>query len=127
MDVPIVYRRGNCDVGATSGLALDTTVREVNVYYFTSFITSKLYRSLGPVRVRLSESAKRSFCRAENAVFAKIVRVASEEVTVLLITSKCLPVVYWEAGSSTIIHVRICSLSILSLIARIYTVNHKKT
>jgi len=31
LDVPTAYRRGSCDVGATSGLALDTTARGVNV------------------------------------------------------------------------------------------------
>jgi len=37
------------------------------------------------------EHAKKSFCHAANAVFARIGRVASEEVTLQLIKSKCLP------------------------------------
>jgi len=35
--------------------------------------------------------AKKSFYRAANAVFAKVGRVASEEVTLQLIKAKCLP------------------------------------
>ena len=38
------------------------------------------------------DHAKKSFYRAANAVFGKIGRVASEEVTLQLIKSKCLPV-----------------------------------
>jgi len=38
------------------------------------------------------DHAKQSFYRAANAVFGKIGRVASEEVTLQLIKSKCLPV-----------------------------------
>ena len=41
------------------------------------------------------EHAKKSFYRAANAVFAKIGRVASEEVTRRLIKSKCLPVLVY--------------------------------
>jgi len=42
------------------------------------------------------ERAKKSFYRAENAVFSKIGRVASEEVTLQLIKSKCLPVLVYS-------------------------------
>jgi len=38
------------------------------------------------------EVAKRSFYRAANAIFGKIGRIASEEVTLHIIKSKCLPV-----------------------------------
>jgi len=38
---------------------------------------------------------KKSFYRAANAVFGKIGRVASEEVTLQLIKSKCLPVLLY--------------------------------
>jgi len=37
------------------------------------------------------EHAKKSFYRAANADFAKVGRVASEEVTLQLIKAKCLP------------------------------------
>ena len=40
------------------------------------------------------EHAKKSFYRAANAVFAKVGRVASEEVTLQLIKVKCLPVLW---------------------------------
>jgi len=38
---------------------------------------------------------KKSFYRAANAVFGKIGRVVSEEVTLQLIRSKCLPVLLY--------------------------------
>jgi len=41
------------------------------------------------------EHAKKSFYRAANAVFSKISRVASEEVTLQWIKSKCLPVLLY--------------------------------
>ena len=41
------------------------------------------------------EHAKRSFYRAANAIFAKVGRVASEEVTLHLFKSKCLPVLLY--------------------------------
>ena len=41
------------------------------------------------------EHAKKSFYRAANVVFAKIGRVASEEVTLQLIKVKCLPVLLY--------------------------------
>ena len=42
------------------------------------------------------EHAKKSFYRAANAVFSKIGRIASEEVTLQLIKSKCLPVLLYR-------------------------------
>ena len=49
------------------------------------------------------EHAKKSFYRAANAVFAKVGRVASEEVTLQLIKAKCLPALLYglEACSLT--------------------------
>ena len=41
------------------------------------------------------EYAKKSFYRAANSVFAKVGRVASEEVTLQLIKSKCLPLLLY--------------------------------
>ena len=41
------------------------------------------------------DHAKRSFYRAANAVFGKIGRAASEEVTLQLIKRKCLPVLLY--------------------------------
>jgi len=43
------------------------------------------------------EHAKKSFFRSENAIFVKIGRTASEEVTLELLTSKCIPVLIWNA------------------------------
>jgi hypothetical protein len=41
------------------------------------------------------DNAKRSFHRSTNAIFGKIGRIASEEVTLHLVTSKCLPVLLY--------------------------------
>ena len=40
LDVLIDYRRGNCDVGVTSGSAFDTTVHAVN---FTLYVVTHAY------------------------------------------------------------------------------------
>ena len=37
------------------------------------------------------QHAKRSFYRSMNAIFAKVGKIASEEVTLKLVCSKCLP------------------------------------
>jgi len=41
------------------------------------------------------EHAKRSFHRAANGIFGKIGRIASEEVTIRLLKSKCLPLLLY--------------------------------
>jgi len=40
-------------------------------------------------------NAKRSFNRSTNAIFGKVGRIASEEVTLQLVKSKCLPIWAW--------------------------------
>jgi len=46
------------------------------------------------VRCSVSE-AKRSFFRSTNAIFSKIGRLASEEVTLQLVRSKCMSIVLY--------------------------------
>ena len=41
------------------------------------------------------EHAKRPFYRAANGIFGKIGRIASEEVTIQLLKSKCLPLLLY--------------------------------
>jgi len=41
------------------------------------------------------DHAKMSFCRLANGIFGKVGRIASEEVVLCLITSKCLPVLLY--------------------------------
>ena len=41
------------------------------------------------------DNAKRSFYRAFNSLFGKIGRIASEDVIVQLVKTKCLPVLYY--------------------------------
>jgi len=44
--------------------------------------------------------AKRSFYRATNSIFGKIGRIASEQVTLQLLYSKCVPVLLWSRSLS---------------------------
>jgi len=41
------------------------------------------------------DQAKRSFYRAANGIFAKIGRLASEEIMVQLLKQKCLPILLY--------------------------------
>jgi len=41
------------------------------------------------------DHAKRSFYQAANSVFGKIRRIASEEVTLQLVKSKCIPILLY--------------------------------
>jgi len=43
---------------------------------------------------RAIDDAKCSFYKAANAIFGKVGRLASEQVTLQLIKSKCIPVLY---------------------------------
>ena len=60
-----------------------------------------LLYDLGCLNVRLTEKsrnpsiAKKSFYRSANAIFGKVGRLASEEVTLQLIKSKCIPVLLY--------------------------------
>jgi len=59
-----------------------------------------IYLSVLIVRSRLFECsldhAKKSFYRSANAIFGKVGRFASEEVTLQLIKSKCIPVLLYN-------------------------------
>jgi len=46
------------------------------------------------------EAAKRSFCRTANSIFGKIGRSASEETTLQLIQSKCIPALLYGLKAS---------------------------
>jgi len=55
-------------------------------------------------RFRVSlDIPKRSFYRAANSVFGKVGRVASEEVTIQLFNSKCLPVLIYGLEACSLI------------------------
>jgi len=57
------------------------------------------------------DHAKRSFCRAVNGIFAKLGRLAPEEVTVQLICQKCMPILLYS--------LEVCSLSQRKLLNRV--------
>ena len=60
-------------------------------------------------------SAKRSFYRAANAVFGKIGRTASEEVTLKIIRSKCLPLLLYG--------LEVCPLTLSDLLSLDFVIN----
>ena len=66
-----------------------------------SWVNEMRYLGIFIVRLRIFKCslnhAKKSFYRATNVVFAKIGRVASEEVTLQLIKSKCYTnIIIWS-------------------------------
>jgi len=54
--------------------------------------------------------AKRSFYRAANAIFGKIGRLASEEVILQLIVSKCMPMLLFGLEACTLNKSQLSSL-----------------
>jgi len=50
-------------------------------------------------------AAKRGFYRAANSIFSKIGRIASEEVVLQLIKSKCVPVLLYCVEACALCHV----------------------
>jgi hypothetical protein len=71
------------------------------------------------------DNAKRSFHRSLNAVFGKIGRIASEEVTLHLLTSKCLPVLLYglEACHMTKSDVRSMDFMFNRFLMRLFKTN----
>jgi len=76
-----------CDVKCADIISLSGCV--------LSWVTEMRYLGIQIVRSRLFKiylhNAKRSFYRAANSIFGKIGRIASEEVVIQLIKSKCIP------------------------------------
>ena len=56
------------------------------------------------------DHAKRSFYRAANSIFGKIGRIASEEVTLQLVKSKCIPVLLYGLEACPLIKSQLASL-----------------
>jgi len=69
------------------------------------------------------EHAEKSFYRTANAVFSKIGRIASEEVTLQLIKSKCLPVLSCDLEAYPLTKSDLQSLD-LSLTGSLYETLH---
>ena len=61
------------------------------------------------------DHAKRSFFRAANGIFGKIGRIASEDVVIQLLKSKCIPVLLYS--------LEVCNLSKRDLQSLDFTVN----
>ena len=62
-----------------------------------------------------TDQAKRSFYRAANSIFAKLGRLASEEVIIQLLKQKCLPILLYA--------LEVCNLDKRSLQSLDFTVN----
>ena len=56
------------------------------------------------------DHAKRSFYRSANSIFGKIARIASEEVILQLIRSKCVPVLLYGLEACNLTKSQITSL-----------------
>jgi len=63
------------------------------------------------------DKAKRTFYRAANSIFAKIGRLASEEVMVQLLKQKCLPILLYA------LDVGLCNLHKRSMLSLDFTFN----
>ena len=61
------------------------------------------------------KKAKRAFFRAANSIFAKVGRLASEEVIVQLLKQKCLPILLYG--------LEVCNLDKRSMYSLDFTVN----
>ena len=88
------YNIACANIKTSAGLELPwvNEIRYLGIFFTTS------------TRLRFSfDYAKRSFYRAANAIFGKVGRIASEEVTLHLLTTKCIPILLFglEACSLT--------------------------
>ena len=80
-------------------LQLSDEIRYLGVHIICSF------------RFRVSlDIPKCSFYRAANSVFGKVGRVASEEVTIQLFNSKCLPVLVYGLEACSLTKSDLCSI-----------------
>ena len=81
-----------------------------------SSIVTLAYRYLGVFIVRSRnfkcslDTAKRSFYRAANAIFGKVGRIASEDVTLQLLSSKCIPLLLYGLESIPLSSSQLASL-----------------
>lgn len=104
-------------IGPRSNIACAriTTISGVSIPWVDEF------RYLGVVILRARvfkcslEYAKRSFYRSANTIFGKVGRSASEEVTLQLITSKCIPILLYGLEA--------CPLSKSDLSSLDFTIN----
>ena len=74
----------------------------------------------------LLDHAKRSFYLAANAIFGKVGRVASEEVTLHLIKSKCIPVLLYGLEVCPLNKSQIASLDFNRFFMKLFNTNTMK-
>ena len=74
------------------------------------------------------DHAKRSFYRAENGIFGKIGRTASEEVVFELIKTKCLPILLYglEACPLNKTNLRSLDFSVNRFFMKLFTRTHQE-
>ena len=78
-NVPVRYREMTTSTG--NSVSLVNQMRYLGVF----FVKSRVFKCD-------LDHVKRSFYRTANAIFGRISRIASEEVIIQLIKSKCIPV-----------------------------------
>jgi len=97
LDMAINYKKKSCclRIGPRCDVSCANTSLNSHVLPWTNVIR---YLGIFIVQSRAIkcsiDEAKRSFYRAANAIFGKIGRLASEEVTRHLLKTKCIPVLY---------------------------------
>ena len=113
LDMAINYKKSGCiriglrnNVKCASIVSLDGVVfpwvSEIK-YLDINIITSRTFKCS-------FDQAKRSFYRVANSIFGKVERIASEEVTLQPISSKCMPMVWRHALLLNLIFALLISL-----------------
>jgi len=73
------------------------------------------------------DDAKRSFCRSVNAVFGKVGRLASEDVVLHLVDSKCMPMLLYatEVCFLSLSDIRSLDFAIFRFLMKLFKTNNK--
>jgi len=98
IDMAINFKKSFCiRIGPRNG-ATCASIASLNDHVI-HWMTEVRYLGIYMVSSRVFKSslhyAKCGFYRAANAIFGKVGRVASEEIILRLITSKCLPILFY--------------------------------
>ena len=76
----------------------------------------------------LLDNAKRSFCRPFNGIFGRVGQIASNEVIVQLVKSKCFPVLFYGLGAvlCTNINISLLTMSSTARLGKFSTLDLKR-
>ena len=106
-DMAVNYRKSGCmrigprnNIQCTDIVSLDGVifhwVSEIK-YLGINIVTSKVFKCS-------FDQAKRSFYRGANSIFVKVGRISSEEITLQLISSKCMPILLYGLEACLLIN-----------------------